>query len=439
MKMGELNVESARAKLNSWWSTRSKDLISMTNTQLVNQPTPRSAVDMGVSLDIEATMSRMPVSGPFTLLMQRVGLQSFASIEVQPVLKIDNRIVRDLEKFVADNHIEDTDAKATYVGSSIRLQPEGATVTLDATKLHTAILDAFKSGTETELPLKIAKKHVSDEDLAKITTVISTFKTNFDSGNRNRSNNIKVASAKINGTVLLPGEQFSFNETVGRRTPKNGFKEAGVFKDGKHDRDFGGGICQVSTTLFNASLFADLKIAERQNHSMPVPYVPIGRDATVDYGAIDLKIVNNFDFPIALSASYEPGRLTFRILGNKKLDYEVKVESETHRSWAPKQQVVIDYSIPAGTERVREHGSSGRTASAYRYRYQDGERVGKTETFESYYRGGLRVVARNPNKPAPKVAKSPTPSASSTPVTNEEPTIPETVPPIDNSKSGVGN
>ena len=175
---------------------------------------------------------------------------------------------------------------------------------------------------------------------------------------------------------------------------------------------------------------------------MPVPYVPVGRDATVDYGSIDLVLENSFDFPIALATNYEPGRLTFRVLGNKKLDYEVKIQSETHRSWSPKQQVVIDYSIPPGAERVREHGSSGRTASAYRSRFKNGTQIGKTETFESNYRGGLRIIARNPSKPAPRPATKPTTAvatANSTPSTTDAP-IPDSVPPLEPAKrSGDGD
>src|SRR5262249_4274073 len=158
----------------------------------------------------------------------------------------------------------------------------------------------------------------------------------------------------------------SFNGTVGRRTEKAGFQIAGVYKNGKHDFDVGGGICQVSTTLYNAALLDDLKIVERHNHSMPVAYVPLGRDATVDYGALDLEIANNSDHPIAINSEFHPGKLTFRILGKKDKSLDVKIESDGSQRWDPGTQLVSDPSLPAGKRKVIDKGSSGRQVSTYR-------------------------------------------------------------------------
>ena len=144
------------------------------------------------------------------------------------------------------------------------------------------------------------------------------YTTNFPSGNRPRCANIKLAASKLNGVIVMPGERLSFNGTVGRRTVRAGFKLAGVYKAGKHDVGVGGGICQVSTTLYNASLFANLKHqASARTTRFPVAYVPLGRDATVDYGSLDLVVENDTEAPIGVVNTYQPGRLTFRILGKK--------------------------------------------------------------------------------------------------------------------------
>ena len=208
-----------------------------------------------------------------------------------------------------------------------------------------------------------------------------------------RYSNIRLASSKLNGLVLLPGERVSFNDTVGRRTEKGGFKLAGVYKNGKHDVDVGGGICQVSTTLYNAALLADLKIVQRHNHSMPVPYVPLGQDATVDYGALDLQIQNNSTSPIAISSEYHPGKLTFRILGRKDPGLRVKILSDGKQRWDAGTLVVVDPALAPGQKKVVDKGASGQSIKTYRVVYRDGREIRKESLGLSYYKGGQKVIA----------------------------------------------
>ena len=207
----------------------------------------------------------------------------------------------------------------------------------------------------------------------------------------------------------MPGESLSFNGTVGRRTERAGFKLAGVYKAGKHDVGIGGGICQVSTTLYNASLFANLKIRQRSNHSLPVAYVPLGRDATVDYGSLDLVVENDTDAPMGVVNTYRPGRLTFRILGKKDPSLKVKVVQEGGRSWGMPVKTVVDRRLPAGARRIVEPGSSGHSVSTYRLVYRNGKLVERQALGRSSYGGGTRVVAVGPA--APPRPKAPAPVA----------------------------
>jgi vancomycin resistance protein YoaR len=204
---------------------------------------------------------------------------------------------------------------------------------------------------------------------------------------------------------LAPGERFSFNETVGQRTVKAGFKEAGVYINGRHDTGVGGGICQVSTTLYNAALFSNMKIARRTNHSLPVPYVPVGRDATVNWGAQDLVLENNFDKPIALSATYTPGKLTFRVLGQKQPGLEVKIEREGLKSWAAPTKTVNDSSLAAGKRKVVESGSTGYSVNTFRLVFENGQLVKKEALGRSLYSSSARIIAvGTKSKPAPPVS-----------------------------------
>jgi vancomycin resistance protein YoaR len=192
---------------------------------------------------------------------------------------------------------------------------------------------------------------------------------------------------------LLPGEQFSFNGTVGRRTLKAGFKLAGVYKNGQHDTGLGGGICQVSTTLYNSALLADLPIRRRSNHSLPVPYVPLGQDATVDYGNLDLVFENSYPTPIAISSYYEPGRLTFRVLGQKQPGLSVKITRSRMEAHAAEVEHVRDPTLPAGVKRVVKPGSTYRRVATFRLVYMNGKLVKKEPLGHSIYGGMPRVVA----------------------------------------------
>lgn len=146
---------------------------------------------------------------------------------------------------------------------------------------------------------------------------LASYTTNFDASNTNRSTNVRLATKAINGKIVKPGKTFSFNGTVGERTAAAGYKPAIIFVGGKQENGLGGGVCQVSSTLFNAVLMSNLKIAERHYHSAKISYVPLGRDATVAYGSKDFKFTNNLNTPIKIVTSYNSsGSITMKIKAN---------------------------------------------------------------------------------------------------------------------------
>ena len=146
--------------------------------------------------------------------------------------------------------------------------------------------------------------------------VLGKYTTHFAAGG-NRGQNVANAARRINGKILLSGETFSFNETVGRRSAANGFKPAPEYLNGETVTGIGGGTCQVSTTLYSAVLYADLQVITRRNHSMSVGYVPLGQDATVSDGGIDFKFHNDTDYPVKIEAGTSGGNLTVKIVGTQ--------------------------------------------------------------------------------------------------------------------------
>ena len=183
---------------------------------------------------------------------------------------------------------------------------------------------------EYTIPLKILSPNVTTNMIGTeaFPDLLSNYSTKYAVSNRNRTTNLILASNKINGTVIMPGETFSYNKVVGARTISAGYKEAPIYVSGEVVDGVGGGICQITTTLYNAVVYANLEIVQRTNHQFVPSYAPASRDATVVYGAIDFQFKNNRNYPIKLVCSVSGGVATFKIFGMKQEnDCEVQISS----------------------------------------------------------------------------------------------------------------
>ena len=183
---------------------------------------------------------------------------------------------------------------------------------------------------EYVIPLKTLKPNITTNmiGMEAFPHLLSSFSTRYPASNRDRTTNLKLAASKVNGTVVLPGQTFSYNAVVGERTIAAGYKEAAVYQDGQVVQGLGGGICQISSTLYNAALYANLDIVERRNHQFVPSYVGAGRDATVVYGSQDFKFKNNRNYAIKITCSVDKGIATFNIYGlQEDSDCEVTITS----------------------------------------------------------------------------------------------------------------
>ena len=183
---------------------------------------------------------------------------------------------------------------------------------------------------ECKIPLKVIYSQITTNMIGSeaFPDLLSTFSTRYNPNEKDRTTNLKLAANKINGTVLMPGETFSYNKVVGNRTAAAGYKEAGTYVNGQIVDGIGGGICQITTTLYNAVLYANLDIVQRSNHQFIPSYSNASRDATVVYGAIDFKFKNNRAYPIKIYCSVSGGIAKCNIFGVKTPDdYEVQITS----------------------------------------------------------------------------------------------------------------
>lgn len=405
--------ESAvREQFRTWWEDYSSREVLLSSKNLKDGEIAVSLQDLDSSLNLDSEIKKVQFKQFFPNLLGQYNDLEVVEVEIVPEVKANSTELEEVAKFVKDHERELGKARASLEGEKIKLIYESAGVEPDFEKLPAAVLSALEGNNKGELPLKQGEKHVADKELDRIQEVMGTFSTTFSAGNISRSTNIRLAASRINGLVLLPGETFSFNGHLGQRTTAKGFKVAGVYVSGRHDFDVGGGICQVSTTLYNASLQSGLKISSRSPHSLPVPYVPLGRDAAVSFPNPDLKLTNPYDFPIALAAIPGKSSIKFSILGEKKTGRTYKFESQVVSTWSRGEKIVHDPSLPYGKRKIVDRGGSGRKVRTWKLIYEDGKLVEKKDLGYSTYSGGPVIVAMNRSAKKPVAA----PAGDSTPV-----------------------
>lgn len=192
------------------------------------------------------------------------------------------------------------------------------------------ILDAAGEGDTVSIDLIYTEPEISAKDLAEnlFMDLLGSYSTKV-TGSYNRLFNIQLAVEKCEDTILLAGEEFSFNDTVGDQNEETGFLISDGVENGKVVPAYGGGICQLSSTMFLAALYADLEIVERWNHDLAARYVPAGLDAAVAWGELDFRIANNTDYPIEMEIINANGYLTVNLWGTKTSDKTVELERET--------------------------------------------------------------------------------------------------------------
>jgi len=256
------------------------------------------------------------------------------------------------------------------------------------------ILTALKNKTHTDVIIKTKTvPYKTEKQVLDKIGLRAEFSTRFDAGNKSRSGNIRRSAECFNGLVVLPGEIISFNKTVGPRTAERGYEEAKIIIDGEFVPGIGGGVCQTSTTLFNAALLSGLTIIESHNHSLPISYVPAGRDAMVS-SAVDLVMQNNTGSTIYIEAGIEnKNKVFFKIHGNKLGATNFKPKTEVTSK--PQETEVIG-AVPSCMDDYQkvliESGYPSRSAKTYLETYNNGDLVNKKLVRKSNYKGKPEII-----------------------------------------------
>lgn len=311
----------------------------------------------GISIDIASTTNN---------IKQKIQNLSYINNPINMTTTLENPKPINIEDIYNNVHSEAKDAY--YTESPFTVYPSANGIDF-AISLDEAKELVSSEASEITIPLKILYPKVTTNMIGQeaFPDLLATFSTKYAASNADRTTNLRIASNKINGYVLLPGDTFSYNATLGPRTASAGYKEAAVYENGEVVQGIGGGICQISTTLYNAILFANLEIVELYNHQFVPSYVSAGRDATVVYGIKDFKFKNSRKYPIKITCSVSNGTASFKIWGHKEeTEYDVNVyanitgktssyiKSATYRTLKLNGQTIKTEHIANSTYKVHE-------------------------------------------------------------------------------------
>ena len=357
------------------------------------------------------------------------------------------KIEKELNCEVTEAHVKgfnpDSDPMFVYEGGSPGIKVKAEELKQSLVKA----LEAENLKSELKIPVTETQPKTTVEDVKKQTVKLSEY-TTYSTNTENGTHNMALSLAAANGTVLKPGEIFSFNETTGDTTTGAlGYLPATGISNNKSVQVYGGGICQSSTTIYGAALRADMEIVTRYNHRWPSSYVPIGQDATVDYPSTDFQFKNSSDYPVYIKAYMDGRTLVVQIYGHPSDEWDtIEVESwQTGAIPPPPTEYIVDESLPEGTVTWWTDACYGYTAEGAKVFYKNGQEVKREPIDSSYYMEGAAVYKIGPNtdpnapgqngggdKPANTSSTTP-PASSSTAPSSSQPS--STAPPSSSATS----
>lgn len=419
-KNGKVEIKSSYLNDEELFQQTAKTLLS--EQGITDAPYTLTYSDTAVTVTINETGEYVDINAFYAQMKQRMTVEDYSVLELQGT-PIGTPSADEIYNAI---YIKAENARAETINGKTKIVPHVVGRSVDKKSLE----EHLNKG-EKRFQLKLNKTYpdIKTENIEGqfFHDVLGTYRTNYNAALKGRSQNVALAARKINGTVLNNGDIFSFNKTVGKRTAAAGFSTATIFTNGELSEELGGGICQVSSTLYYATLLANLKIVERRNHMFTVSYAKNGLDATVAYGSIDFRFKNNYSAPIKIVASASGGVVSITILGTKEQNIKVELATQTLET-IPFQTEYTEVSVlKAGQQRVKQNGLNGYKVSATKIVKDGNGNVLRRESLgTSVYRPLKKVieVGKGTQASAPP-AQTPAPSEKP-PVRTPEPTATQT-------------
>ncbi|MCF8009788.1 MAG: VanW family protein [Clostridiales bacterium] len=315
------------------------------------------------------------------------------------VIEIDKEKLRvEVESLLKDFIRPPQDAGFKIIpGETIKIIPGKKGLQVDIDKLYNNLCERLSKNAvnlNIEIPvIKVSPSRTTEDVQAMgLKGLVSSYSTKFDPEEKSRTYNIKTAASALDGLLVSPGEKVSFNKVVGPRSSEAGYKNAKVILNRKLVEGLGGGVCQVSSTLYNAVLLSDLTVIERTNHSLPVSYVPLGRDATVVYDFLDLRFRNDSDSYILIKSEVEYDTLCFKIYGSNNSNKHVSIETWVEKVIEPGVVYKEDSDLDKDDKKVKQEGIQGYKVCGRIVLDSNGEEDIRPLP-ESYYEPRKKIIA----------------------------------------------
>lgn len=437
VNIGGLTKDEVKQKLKKEFSVEKIELVY--NDKVWNL----DAKDIDASYNIDSTVEKaygLNRSNNFFNDFNKT-IQSHFGKKSNLVVELNynqDELKKQLETLAEEIDVDVKDASININGSSISVEEDNDGLKLNVEEsVKNIVKELENSNYKIQLSVEVVEPSIKSEELNEVDTLLGTYSTKFDSSVSGRTTNIKLATNRTSNVLLMPGDTFSYNEHTLRRTAANGYKDAPVIVQGVIQEGIGGGVCQVSSTLYNTVLYAGLEIVNVKNHSIPSSYVEKGRDAVVSDGSLDFIFKNNLKYPVYVKNYVSGNTITCQIYGSSKDKQSIQISTSVDGVSVAPVKKVDDPTLLKGEEKQLEKGRDGYTVSTYRiYKDSDGNVIKKEKVATSYYPKKQGVIAVGtkeevvvPEEQPPVTEQPPTeqPPVTEPPVT-EQPPVTETPP-----------
>lgn len=436
IQVGGLSEPEARRVLQEWADRREAATAELTPTPgSASRRTRRTTVAaLGYTLDIEATLRAAMGIGSAVSVFEYLAtaVSGEKPVNVPWVWKVDKaRTAHELRRLFAgplqrlpvDSRLVEDVGGYRVTSSKPGLELDAETTALALGPVLKAVTPSATGTPETNLPdpsvrvvSRVVDPRVSQSAGGGPWEVVAQYRTRY-ARNADRTQNLVVACRRINGHILAPGDVFAYNDVVGPREEEGGFRTAMVIVRGVYKPGIGGGICQVSSTIYNAALLADMEIVSRSHHGTPVAYVPAGLDATVAYGIVDFRFRNRSSGPLAVMAQVRGGHVEVRLLGTPSPGKRVSIVQTGVSKWPQATKTLADRTLPPGVRKIVEKGHAGCRVTTLRVVEQPGKPVRRETISRDYYAAFPRIIAVGaptapPQAGAPQAGASRIPGSS---------------------------
>lgn len=386
-----LTVEEAKLKVEKALMDPIKD--RQVRFSYANTKDYMSFKRLKVAIDPAVYVDALALGKDGTPLEKLDYIKSGKKVDLRPVLTYDKAYIKEAVDYAAGIVRQfSRQSIAKKVDGKVILNKDAQELTLDKaafTKALEAVIDFNpKNNKYIEAPITKVATKVTQADLDRITTKLTTFSTNYGWSYDARKYNVKLAAGMISGSLVMPGQEFSFNRTIGGGAGKdNGFQTSGIYVGLDMVQEPGGGVCQVSSTMYNTLLNLGITPTQRDNHGMLVSYLPPGMDAVIYAPDLDLRFINPFDSPLYITASADGETLTFNIYGAKGVlgGYTYKYESEVTGVNKAVIKEIKDKTIPVGAIVLDPSPKDGSKVRVYKLTYKDGVLIKREKYTDNEY------------------------------------------------------